>query len=534
MAENQLDATGDDKIVVGIILDRRGDPPFVSVKKLWNGVVALLSDCFTVRVYSVDRFDINCDNDAFRAFAKGINVLVLLSPYYSLDRNIARAPAVILSLGSLHKGGYWLSKNRASIRQGDMLVLNSRSCQHILDTTVPSYPLSTALIPLGIDTGVFRPRTDKKAIRARHNIPEDAFVLVYSGRINIQKNAHLLLSVMDGLRESDDIPDGNAHLVLVGFFDDFYIPEFSEKTPPQSRAAFHRLLELLGVGDRVTVIPHQDDPDRLSEILACADLGITLGTQIGENFGYTLVEMQSCGLPVVCSAWAGFQDTVRHGVTGFQVNTALTDYGVRVNYEQAAAYVKLLMEDRARLATMAEAARDHAREYDTSAFGRRLHRAVEASAARALGNELSEADFSFSPTLARYHRLLDGYGESHHVSWEHLYPRRDLDSYRQIISCCVSYDASEVRWHSDDRIAKGFDWVMESADRIVYRDPRWTPALELEGIAFSPDELEVLWRVDQGMRRVGDLMAHLREDDISALLGKLADKGIILPATRTH
>ncbi len=515
-----------DKIVVGIILDQRGDPPFISVNNMWNTVIKLLSRYFTVRIYKVSQFNVDCANNAFRRFVQEIHVLILLSPYYSLDRTIANIPIIIFSLGSLHKGGHWLSRNQASVCEGDMLVLNSQVCQRIFENIADSNSLLTSVIPLGINTEIFSSRIDKKEIRHQYKIPDNAFILVYSGRISIQKNAHLLLNVVRELRSY-----GHVHLVLTGFFDDFYIPEFSEKHPPKSQVEFERLVNLFGVGDMVTVIPHQDDPNNLADILASADAGITLATQIGENFGYTPVEMQACGLPVICAAWAGFRDTVLDGVTGFHVDTVLTRYGVRVSYEQAAAYIKCLMQDRDRLATMAEAAVNHAAKYDISEFGNALCHAVEkvvTGRAKKHGKLLS-ADFLLSPVLKQLHKLLDVYGDSRHISWEHLHPSKDFDSYHQILSHCVSYNDSQIVWNPDCKIAKAFDWVMETPDKVIFRDPRWTPSFELDGIEFKPGELQILWQVDQGMRQVGDLLTHLQGEKILTSLESLAGKGMILP-----
>ncbi|MCP4132623.1 MAG: glycosyltransferase family 4 protein [bacterium] len=530
MNDNSLEIckkkTGNGKVVVGVILDQRGDPPFVSVKRLWNRVVNLLSSYFTVHIYQVSQFNVDCDNNAFRNFIDEIQVLVSLSPYYSLDRTIANVPLVIFSLGSLHKGGHWLSRNQDSVREGDLLVLNSQACQRIFDDTVASHPLLTSFIPLGINTRIFSPRINKKDIRHQYEIPENAFVLAYSGRISIQKNAHLLLSVVRKLRSYD-----NVHLILTGFFDDFYIPEFSERYPPESRIEFEQLIKLFGVEDMVTVIPHQDDPNSLADILACADTGITLATQIGENFGYTPVEMQACGLPVICAEWAGFRDTVLDGITGFHVDTTLTRYGVRVSYEQAATHIKCLVQNRERLATMAGAAVKHAEKYDLSEFGNKLCQAVETVAGnRAENNRLPPASFILSPALKHLHTLLeDDYGDSRHISWEHLHPNKDFKSYQQILSHCVSYDASRIVWTPDCRIAKAIDWIMETPHKVIFRDPRWNPSFELNGIKFEPDELKTLWQIDQGTRQVDDLMACLKKEEFWTLLENLAEKGMILP-----
>ena len=48
---------------------------------------------------------------------------------------------------------------------------------------------------------------------------------------------------------------------------------------------------------------------------------VSLSDTLQENFGLTPVEAMACGLPAVVSDWAGYQETVRHGETGFRAKT---------------------------------------------------------------------------------------------------------------------------------------------------------------------------------------------------------------------
>jgi hypothetical protein len=52
-----------------------------------------------------------------------------------------------------------------------------------------------------------------------------------------------------------------------------------------------------------------------------ADVFTSLSDNIQETFGLTPIEAMAAGLPVVCSDWDGYRETVRHGVDGFLIPT---------------------------------------------------------------------------------------------------------------------------------------------------------------------------------------------------------------------
>ena len=52
-----------------------------------------------------------------------------------------------------------------------------------------------------------------------------------------------------------------------------------------------------------------------------ADLFVTVSDNLQETYGLTVIEAMASGLPVVAAGWNGYQETVRHGETGFLVPT---------------------------------------------------------------------------------------------------------------------------------------------------------------------------------------------------------------------
>lgn len=163
------------------------------------------------------------------------------------------------------------------------------------------------VIPLGVDTEIFRPR-NKAKLRERLGLPSDAFLIMWLGRVSATDKADLLplLSVFRQLVR--DHPGRRLRLLICG-------------TPQEHYADIVRhYAQALGLGRRV-VIRKEIEPDARHLFLAAADIFVSPTDNIQETFGQTPVEAMACGTPQVVSDWNGYRDTVRHGQTGFLVPT---------------------------------------------------------------------------------------------------------------------------------------------------------------------------------------------------------------------
>ena len=73
-----------------------------------------------------------------------------------------------------------------------------------------------------------------------------------------------------------------------------------------------------------------------------------------ETFGYTVLEAQACGLPVIATGNSGLEEIVVNGATGFLVDAA--------DHETIAALLVQLHDDAELRDRLGAAAREHARE----------------------------------------------------------------------------------------------------------------------------------------------------------------------------
>lgn len=176
-----------------------------------------------------------------------------------------------------------------------------------------------AVIPYGFSFPAPSDAAQRQDARTRLEIPADAFVLGWAGRLTAIKRPLDLIRVAAGV-------DG-AVLVLVGDGED---REAAESTAVE-----------LGIADRVRFLGYRDD---LASIYPAFD--VFLLTSANEGAPVVLIEALAAGVPVVATAAGGTASVVDAGETGL-----LTPVGA---VEQLQAGVERLRSDNELRAGMAE------------------------------------------------------------------------------------------------------------------------------------------------------------------------------------
>ncbi|NWG32057.1 MAG: glycosyltransferase family 4 protein [Rhodocyclaceae bacterium] len=144
------------------------------------------------------------------------------------------------------------------------------------------------MIPHGVDTELFHPGVHSD-FRARHGIPEDAFVVISVGTICYW---HKRMDYV--IREVSGVPD--AWLVIVG------------QECPDTPAIVQLGKELMGERIIFTKMAHHDLP----QAYAAADVFV-LGS-LFETFGIVYIEAMAMGLPVICTDHENQKLIVKEGI----------------------------------------------------------------------------------------------------------------------------------------------------------------------------------------------------------------------------
>ncbi len=274
-----------------------------------------------------------------------------------------------------------------SVLPCDSVICTSRACrdafQNLLEQVAStfnrrhganlSYKGRLDVLPLATDTEFFRPIPQAEC-RRKLGLPQDAFVLLWFGRLSAADKADLfvMLRVVERLRRKN--PQRKILLVLAG----------SQEPQLPFAPGLHQYAKDLGISEHV-IIKEAFPPSERNSLYCAADVFVAPADNIQETFGLTPLEAMACGLPQVVADWDGYRDTVQHDVTGFLVPThwaacdedisnvslmnldILVDHfqlgqSVVVDLEKYEQYLQRLMDQPALRIKMAEASRRRAVE----------------------------------------------------------------------------------------------------------------------------------------------------------------------------
>lgn len=149
---------------------------------------------------------------------------------------------------------------------------------------------------VGIDVGRFANNpTDKNTKRKELGIPENAYVLLSVGELNVNKNQQIVV------RAVGDLKDKTIHYVIAGKGD-------------QDKALLD-LAKEVGIEDQFHLIGYRSD---VPELYKMADVYIL--PSIREGLNVSVMEAMSSGLPCIVSDIRGNRDMIDEGKGGFLVD----------------------------------------------------------------------------------------------------------------------------------------------------------------------------------------------------------------------
>ena len=256
-------------------------------------------------------FDIVHDNQGLGYGMLGVSRLGLplvtsIHHPITVDRRLdmaGRRPLERLSKARWY--GFVRMQGRVSRRVGPLITVSESSRDDICrDFNVPADKVR--IIPLGVDTRLFRPRPQQPRVKGR-------IVTVTSADSPLKGLSTLLRAVAKVATERD------ARLVVVG--------------SPSS--ATREQVALLGLGDRVTFMSGLPD-DEYAELLASAEVAVI--PSLYEGFSLPAVEHLASGTPVVATRAGALPEVV--GEAGLLVEPG--------DPEELAATLRDLLDDGAR------------------------------------------------------------------------------------------------------------------------------------------------------------------------------------------
>jgi glycosyltransferase involved in cell wall biosynthesis len=201
----------------------------------------------------------------------------------------------------------------------------------------------TALFPYCVDNDWWIEHSkgvDRTAVRARWNIPEDAFVALFCAKLQPWKRPQDLLAAFAQAAGT------NAYLVFAG--------------DGALRESLESQAKSMGIADHVRFLGFVNQSG-LPETYCASDVLVLPSSY--EPFGVVVNEAMLCGCAVIVSDRVGARfDLVRQGETGFVFPSS--------NVGALAGVLRLALSDRSALRRMGEAARDRMATWSLTDYDR--------------------------------------------------------------------------------------------------------------------------------------------------------------------
>jgi glycosyltransferase involved in cell wall biosynthesis len=181
--------------------------------------------------------------------------------------------------------------------------------------------------PFPLDTHfyTFNPH-DRIKVRKRLGLKSSDRLIIYTGRISLQKNVHLMLQEFVKITQQSN---KEIYFYIVGSYDDLGGDVTGLLTPlgwyyqkiknalaevPQEVRQRIRFFKFLGA-------------EEIRELLTAADLYWAMSLHHNEDFGMSVAEALSLGLPAVVTDWAGYSSFARDGIDCGVANVRLGKKG---------------------------------------------------------------------------------------------------------------------------------------------------------------------------------------------------------------
>ena len=330
------------------------------------------------------------------------DLLITSIPYHLmiLRTHGWKGRTIFEALGGLPRGGTNFRGTVPYLYKNDVIWCNSNADIEIYSLLVnqDSNAARAVCIPYGVDTEKFVPLKNtetREKLRSNIGASPDDFVILYAGRVTVEKNVHATIEAVAELTRLGY----SVKLVIVGRIENNPFHEF-QIHPVNIEQKIETLIDSLGISEKV-VIQNWLSPNELNQMFNAADAFINLTLHHDENFGLSQVEAMSAGLPVIGTAWGGLKDTITQNDVGFFIDTWVTTNGIRFDAPAIIESLKTLIERRDLRGEKGSRGRKRAVEhYSDTLYSKRLTQLIE----NVFNRPVKETKTSFTPFGQQYHQ----------------------------------------------------------------------------------------------------------------------------------
>ncbi len=194
------------------------------------------------------------------------------------------------------------------VAAADALIANTDAEAASLVSLYEACPDNVSVVSPGVNLSMFTAGSGKNAARKILNLPTDAHLVTFVGRIQPHKGPEVLIRAIAEMVTHSPALRAKLITLIVG------------GASGGNGAEVERMKELvnwLGISDVVRFAPPVDRAG-LADYYRASDLVCV--PSYSESFGLVALEAQACGTPVVASAVGGLRTAVADGISGVLVD----------------------------------------------------------------------------------------------------------------------------------------------------------------------------------------------------------------------
>lgn len=195
-------------------------------------------------------------------------------------------------------------------------------------------------VPFPVDNTEFSYLETNSGIKEKYGLKNEDKVLLYTGRLSLQKNIVELVKIFLKAHADKKIPE-NTYLFLAGEFDTlgFLFADVYHHLGEYFRAydrAFNKYPDNLK--NKVKLLGSVPNKS-LKEYYNDCELFVSFSTYHDEDYGMSVAEAGSCGMPLLLTDWGGFSSFLVSDKC-YSVDTSLTRKGP--TFDQQKGYDQLI------------------------------------------------------------------------------------------------------------------------------------------------------------------------------------------------
>jgi glycosyltransferase involved in cell wall biosynthesis len=174
-------------------------------------------------------------------------------------------------------------------------------------------------------------------LRLEMGLSNDDFIILYTGRVSLQKNVDILIESFSRLENHNK----NLYLWIAGGFDDIGANFMGiESYHGYMYAKIHKIMDALpeNIKGKIKIYGHVNK-DMLLKIKCASDMYVSLSTYHDEDFGMSPAEALATGLPAALTDWGGYSSFKIDGVFLKLIGVKISEYGLVLNIGDFEKYV---------------------------------------------------------------------------------------------------------------------------------------------------------------------------------------------------